>query len=245
MPGAYFRPRRCRSRRRARVRAALRPAASALLLYMGRRGDRRVVVRWFRLVSAYRAWVSHLAYRLADQGSSGCIARRRSARARERHAAAGDRRRPVRQSGSDPQHRAGHDLDHRLGGTGVLVGAARRCVEAGQSLECDFRACRDMLSARARGRGSWFRAALSAIAGGVARLPAARRVRLDGARVERQERPRRARGRARRLFRADVFRHGPVRSPDMARAGGDVHARLWHLCTVRPFGSHTTRAWDW
>jgi hypothetical protein len=201
MPGACFRPRRCRSRCRARLRAALRSAASALLLYMGRRGDRRVVVRWFRLVSAYRARASHLAYRLADQGSSGCIARRRSARARERHAAAGDRRRAVRQSGSDPQHRAGHDLDRRLGGTGVLVGAARRCVEADQSMECGFRARRAMLSPRARGRGSGLRAALSGIAGGVARLPAARDVRMDGARVERQERPCRARGRARRLPR--------------------------------------------
>src|SRR5262245_6558177 len=127
-------------------------------------------------------------------------------------------------------------------GTGVLVCAARRCLEAGQSLECGFRACRALLSPRARGRGSWFRAALSGIAGGVARLPAARGVRLDGARMERQERPCRTRGRARRLFRADVFRHGPVRTTEMARARGDVHARLRHLCTVRPAGSHTAAA---
>src|SRR5262249_20151901 len=88
----------------------------------------------------------------------------------------------------------------------------------------------------------WFRAALSGVVGGVARLPAARGVRLDGARVERQERPCRARGRARRLFSADVFRHGAVRTPEMARAGGDVYARLRPLCTVRPAGSHTAAA---
>src|SRR5262245_12003326 len=35
---------------------------------MGRRGDRRVVVRGFRLVSAWRARASRLAYRLAGQG---------------------------------------------------------------------------------------------------------------------------------------------------------------------------------
>src|SRR5262249_26396272 len=137
---------------------------------------------------------------------------------------------------------AGHDLDRRLGGTGVLVGAARRCVEADQSMERGFRARRAMLSPRARGRGSWLRAALSGIAGGVARLPAARGVRVDGARVERQERPCGTRGRARRLFGADVFRHGPVRTPDMAGAGGDVYARLRHLCTVRPAGSHAAAA---
>src|SRR5262249_24060171 len=71
MPGAYFRPRRWRARRPARLRAALRSADSAYVLHMGRRGDRRVVVRWFRLVSACRARASHLAYRLAGQESSG------------------------------------------------------------------------------------------------------------------------------------------------------------------------------
>src|SRR5262249_40085747 len=60
--------------------------------------------------------------------------------------------------------------------------------------------------------------------------------------VERQKRPCGTRGRARRLFCAHVFRHGPVRTPDMARTGGDVHARFRHLCTVRPARSHTAAA---
>src|SRR5262249_60979005 len=98
-------------------------------------------------------------------------------------------------------------------------------------MERGFRGRRAMLSPRARGRGSWLRAALSGIAGGVARLPAARGVRVDGARVERQERPCGTRGRARRLFGADGFRHGPVRAPDMAGAGGEVYARLSATCT--------------